>query len=114
MKKFSNFLIDYNSNIIDAVYKIQQNKSREVIILSKKKVLGILSEGDILRCILKGISLHSPVSKHYNKNFKFLNERNEKNALIYFSKYNLNIIPIVNKKFELKDIIILSKILNKI
>lgn len=76
MKKFSNFLIDYNSNIIDAVYKIQQNKSREVIILSKKKVLGILSEGDILRCILKGISLHSPVSKHYNKNFKFLNEKN--------------------------------------
>ena len=113
MKKLSNFIIDSNSKLIDAIYKIQQNKNREIIIVSKKKVLGILSEGDILRCILKGISLYSPISKHINKNFKFLKSNNKKLALKYFAKYNFNIIPILNDKFELKDIITLSKILKK-
>ena len=114
MKKISNFTIDSNSNLIDAIYKIQQNKNREIIIVSKKKVLGILSEGDILRCILKNISLHSSISKHVNKNFKFLKSNDTKLALKYFAKYNFNIIPILNDRFELKDIIILSKLLKKL
>lgn len=109
MKNLSIYTIDASFKLIDAIYKIQQNKSREVIVLSKKKVLGILSEGDILRCILKNISLHSSINKHYNKNFKYLNKYNKSKVILYFSKFNINLIPVIDNNFKLKEVITLAE-----
>ena len=109
MKNFSKYTINLNSRLIDAIYKIQMNNSREVIVILDKKVVGILSEGDILRCILKNISLHTSIKKHFNKNFKFLNIYNKKKAKNLFYKFNINLIPILSSNFQLKNIIIFSE-----
>lgn len=113
MKNFNKYTINSSLKLIDAIYKIQQNKSREVIVLTNKKVIGILSEGDILRCILKKISLYSTIEKHYNKNFKYLKKYDRNKVNLYFLKYHINLIPIVDDNFKLKKLVTLSEYFKK-
>ena len=57
-------------------------------------------------------NLKSPASKIMNKSYKYIFlKKNIKLAKIIFHKFQLNIIPIVNKKFELLDVITLRDIL---
>ena len=52
-KKFEKFVIENNSTILEAAYKIVKNTERTLIVKRKNKVLGVISSGDILRIILK-------------------------------------------------------------
>ena len=46
--------ISIECRIIDAIKHIQANKNKNVIVCRENKVVGIISEGDILRCLLEG------------------------------------------------------------
>ena len=55
MKDLENFLIDENASLKDALVKIKNNKSRHVFVTLKenKKIIGVISEGDIIHSFLK-------------------------------------------------------------
>ena len=57
-KKFEKFVIENNSTILEAAYKIVKNTERTLIVKRKNKVLGVISSGDILRIILKKKYVH--------------------------------------------------------
>ena len=46
-----------------------------------------------------------------NKSFKYLTEYNLNNAINFFKKFGITIVPILNSNMKLKDIIKLSDIL---
>ena len=52
MKRFANYIIPENSTLIRACEAISKNKSRCVLIEKNNKIIGILSEGDIIRSFL--------------------------------------------------------------
>ena len=104
-KKFNNFLIDKNQNVLDAIKLISINKNRAVLVTNKKKVYGVVSEGDIIKALLKNKSLYSPISNIMNKSFKYLEKDNLKLAKIYFTKFGISILPVLNSKMHLKNII---------
>ena len=52
MKDFKNYIISDDSTLIVACEAITKNKSRCVLIESKNKIIGIVSEGDIIRAFL--------------------------------------------------------------
>ena len=55
-----NILINKNATISDAIRIINKNSSKTAIIIDKnKKILGLLSDGDIRRAIIKKIKLNS-------------------------------------------------------
>ena len=111
MTKFTKFVLKKNSYINDAVKLISINNNRAVFILDKKKIIGVVSEGDILKALIYKKNLNTPVDKIMNKSFKFLNSKDLKLAKEYFVKFSISILPIVNKKMELKDIITINDIL---
>jgi len=111
MTKFTKFILKKNSYIDDAVKMISVNNSRAVFILDKKKIIGVVSEGDILKALIYKKNLNTPVHKIMNKSFKFLNNKDLELAKKYFVKFSISIIPVVNKKMELKDIITINDIL---
>ena len=49
------FFLEHTDNIETAISKILLNKSRTIFILQKKKIIGCVSEGDILRALLSKI-----------------------------------------------------------
>lgn len=112
-KNLNNITIDENETILNAIKKIQLNKNREVLIISKKKIKGILSEGDILRAFLEGAQMFSTIKSFYNKNFRYLLKLDYKKAQSMFVRYNFNIIPVVRKNFELKDFVTFKEVINK-
>ena len=110
---FSKYILNRNSSIKDALNKFRINRCRAALIIDKNKVIGSISEGDIIRALINGISLHAPIIKYMNINFKFLkkNNKSEINKLIF--KYNISLIPICDEKLILKDIISVNQYLKK-
>ena len=64
-----------------------------------------------MKALLQNKSLHSPISNIMNKSFKYLTEYNLNNAINFFKKFGITIVPILNSNMKLKDIIKLSDIL---
>ncbi|MHA8054525.1 CBS domain-containing protein [Aquirufa nivalisilvae] len=103
--KLDRYTISDHELIEQAIEIIEYNNSRCVIILNNSnKVVGLLSEGDILRSILKGISLKSPVKNIMNTNFKFLTSNDEEQIKNLFSQ-GITLIPMLNERNELKSIL---------
>ena len=99
------FIIKSNSTILDAVDKISLNSYRTAIVVNNKKVIGVISEGDVLKAILNKTDLNAKVTFAMNKSFIFLKLNQEELAKKIFKKHLIGIIPILNKKMELKKIL---------
>lgn len=106
--KLQNYIINSNFKIIEAIERMQIIKTRDLLIQKNKKIIGTVSEGDILRAILRGKDLRSTVDGVFNTNFKFVELGNENKAVNIFKKEKVFIVPVFDKKFKLKRIITLS------
>ena len=107
--EFKKFIVPDTYLIEDAIEMIEMNNSRCVIVVnSNNKVVGMLSEGDLLRSILKGISIKSPVKNIMVTNFKYLVSKND-DAIIGLLKEGVTLIPILNPENRLSDIIIFTE-----
>ena len=106
--------IQNNVRLIDAIKAIKQNKNRCIIVCNKNKVIGVLSEGDIMSALLNKINLHSSISNCMNVNFKFMTELNYQKALELVLENGITMIPIVNEEFHLKNVITFFDILQNV
>lgn len=103
---FEKYTISDNQLIEVAIEMIEMNNSRCVIVTNTNgKVVGVLSEGDILRAILKGVSIKSPISNVMNPSFKSLFVIDE-NKIIELLIKGITLIPILNDQNELQDIVV--------
>lgn len=108
MKKF---LIDKNKTINAALEKISLNSYRTVLVTNKKKIIGVLSGGDIAKIVLKKIDLNVPLIKIANKSFKFLKKDDPILARKIFKKYLVGIVPVLNRNMELVKIYLIKDFL---
>lgn len=104
--------VNSKSSIIDTLKIININtKGMAIVVDNSNKLLGTITDGDIRRGIIKGISLNESIENIYNKHCKYcfsFHERSEIKNL--FEEFNLKIIPVINNDrvvvdyFEIKDI----------
>ena len=100
------YCINENDTITTAIEKFQFiHPNRDLLVVKKDKVIGALSEGDVLRSILDGTQLFYSIKKIYNRNFKYLTKYDRKKAIQYFHRYNFHLIPIVSKSFKLINVV---------
>jgi len=107
------FIVNKDESIESIMQKILINAHRTVLVVENKKLLGLISEGDILKCLIYKKKLNATASTIMNKSFKFLNSKDMSLAKKIFKKYLCSVIPVVNSKMELKDIITLEEFLSK-
>ena len=110
-----------NSYIISKDLKLEQiidrmylNKCRGLVVLDKKKILGIITDGEIFKSWYYKKNMSVTAQNIMNKSFKFLKSYDEKKAKDIFRKHLVSFIPIVNDKLELVKIITLEQFLKKI
>ena len=110
-KEKSLLTITENKTIKDALIKINLNMQKCIIVVDKlNRLKGAISDGNIRRALLKGLTLESKINKIYNKkNIIYFNEENfsltkAKKKIIknYYNTF-IGIIPIINKKNIVKD-----------
>ena len=109
--KLSSFTIQSNQNIKKAFKFLKKYGKKCLIVIDKdKKMLGTLTDGDIRNSILKKNSINTKIEKIYNSNPKYLLQGNYTNsqALKLLVKHNIELIPIVNKKKKIIDIVVME------
>lgn len=105
MNNLKKYIVEENETLNYVSEKILSNNSRTVLVHKNLKILGVITEGDILRSIINNSSVNVSASDIMNKTFKFLEEKNENIAVKIFKKFRITVLPILDKNMKLKDII---------
>ena len=107
------FIVNKEEKLESIIQKIVLNAHRTVLVVEKKKVVGLISEGDILKSLIYKKNMNATASSMMNKSFKFLLKKDMSQAKKVFQKHLCSLIPVVNSKMELKDLITLKQFLSK-
>lgn len=108
MKKYC---ITLGYTIKEAIDNIDASKNRVAIVLNEdSKVVGVLSQGDIIRALSSGKSLFSRIDSLIRPNYVYLNSKEMSKAYELFKKLSITLIPVVNDEFQLIDVITLKDI----
>ena len=110
MKKYT---VKIDESINTAIEKILVNGQRTVIVINNEKVVGMISEGDILKSLVYKKKFNANLASIMNKNFKYLkyNSFEQKDIKEIFIKYLCQIIPVVDKDLKLKNVVTLEQFL---
>lgn len=118
------FIIKKNATLIEALKKININGSKHLIVINDTgQAIGIISDGDIRRAILKKKKLSSNIKNIYNSKFHYFQQQNlvKENALKYMTSNDIIFAPILNIKNEPIDVLTINtgkikknKILNRL
>ena len=108
------FIVNKNDSIDTVIQKILYNGHRGVLVVDKKKLIGVITEGDILKSLIYRKKFNATANSIMNKSFKFSNKKDQHQAKKIFKKYLCPIIPIVNDKMDLKGLLTLKEYLGKL
>lgn len=104
----SNFLITDEANIRGAMEAITDNQRGSVVVVDNKNhLVGVISDGDIRRALLKGATLFTSVQDVVNMHPRCISHgpKSDKEAEKIFSNdLSVMIIPIVDSKNTVVDI----------
>lgn len=100
MNKVEDYTISLNSNIHQALKKLENGlNSKTLFVIDKEnKLIGSITDGDIRRGLLRDMSLSDTLEEFANKNFRYIDlEKYDLNDLLEIKKNQIFIIPILKK-----------------
>ena len=102
-----------SSTIKNAMININKNKTGSVFITKNKSILGMVTDGDIRRYLIKNKKLDTKIEKLMNKKFVSIHSFETRENIFKITekyKHKIRVFPIVNKNNELVDFIFDNKI----
>lgn len=111
------YQIASGSNLKEALIRL--NKVREIsklllfVVNDDLKVLGSLTDGDVRRALIIGHTLDTQVDEIMNSDFAFIKNFDAR-ILQKLRSLNLTIIPFLDEKGRIKDIVDFNKVQNKL
>ena len=111
-QKFEDYTISDGECIIDALMKIDKNKQGFVIVVDRDNaVLGVLTDGDVRRAIIRGHIKEDSISDIYTENPKLVRETDGFEVVTeLFRNQAVKFLPIVDKNNCLVNIITKNQI----
>jgi CBS domain-containing protein len=106
------YVIEDSARLIDAAQAIIRNQSRCGIVTSSGRVVGVISEGDILRALLKGADVHSSIDSWTNRGFRFLSSKDYNAAYRIMAHGGVTLLPVLDNDFNLIDVISVKEMLD--
>lgn len=113
MGEFDKFTVLDSYTINEVIKTFENNKERVAIVLNdENKVIGVISQGDIISALQKNIDLYSKISQIINTSFFYLNEKDLNAAYKIFKEKQISLLPIVDNNFKILDLITIKDIYN--
>ena len=101
----NNFLILQSSTIREALTKIDLNEIGMVFVVdSKKRVIGVASDGDIRTAILEGRELSDSIEEVFNPDFKWNSETQSREVILKSLDSEIKAIPILDNEMRFVDV----------
>ena len=110
--EFADYTVAQSATLLDAAEVIERTRSRSAVVVEGEKVVGVISEGDILRALLHGVGVHAPLADFVSHSFKFMDTPDSERALELFKKFGISLVPVLDKDFRLTGVITLYETLN--
>ena len=114
----SRYTIIKNSNFKDASSAIESTKEGAVLVIDEeKRIIGLISSGDIIRALISDVNIYSKVDNHFRTNFVYVledEELNKEKIEDIFLNQQLSLLPIVDKQMQLKSVITLRSYLRSL
>lgn len=104
--------IDKNVSLVKAIEKLDKTAKKILLVVEKNKLIGVITDGDVRRWILKKGDLLAPAKDVMNANPIYLKAGQSSEAKEIMAKYGIESIPIVNESMEVIDIAFLNQLLN--
>lgn len=110
----SYYTVESNGTLLDAAQAIARNHSRCVVVIEHGKAIGVLSEGDLVRALLRGTDIYSPMQPFIHHGIVFLGEKDMSRALPLFRSHGISLIPVLDEALRLHDVITLNELLSQV
>lgn len=105
------FCVLKNFTIKETIDRINSSRNRAAIVVNNEEaVIGVVSQGDIIRALNSGKSIYSRVDGILQPNFISLKERDMEKAYNVFRKKAITLLPVVDEDFKLQSVITLIDI----
>lgn len=106
-KSLAKYCIHESETILSAIERIQENDMRTVLVLNdSEKVVGVVSQGDILKAIVSGTTLYVQVNRIMTTSFSYLMTKDLQKAVKLFKTKYFSLIPVLSNDFKLQDVIL--------
>lgn len=105
-------IISSNRTILDALKALNDLRSSSMtlfVIDENERMVGSLTDGDIRRALIHGVSLNAIVEGIMYRNFSYLNAWEDIEKLKTFRLKGLTLVPVLYRDGKIKEIIDLSK-----
>ena len=113
MKNIEELMIFYSNTIKEVLAKLDYTAKKILFVIDEdKRLLGTVTDGDVRRWILKNGDLRLSVKNIMNKKPIYLEQKEEKNALVIMKEKKINAIPILDNKKNIIKIIFLNEEIN--
>ena len=99
-------------SVKDAMKVLNSNALQILLAVdNQNKLVGTLTDGDIRRGLLKGLSLENPINYFMNRNFRFKYEnQSEQKVKEYMLDQKIMRMPVLNSSNEVVDLILIEEI----
>lgn len=113
MKNLKSLIINKKTNIIKAMEAIDRGAAEIALVVDEyNKLIATVTDGDIRRGLIKGLSLNDPVEKCMHKNFIYVKEGTSKTEVLDLMKaHSIKQIPILDSKGRVKGLHLMKEII---
>ena len=109
MESIKEFLIEYSKSVKDTLNVINKNGCGICFVVKKRKLLGLVTDGDLRRYFLKENDLERQISHVMNKEFIYFHVQTAASIIRDSFKEEIKYIPLVDDEFNLVDIASITK-----
>lgn len=108
MRNYSEYLLDINLSVKEALKKLDSLASDAILFLvdENNKLLGSLTDGDLRRGFIRGLDFESHLSEFIQPNPKYIQQgKYDLNEIIELRKKHFSIFPVVNPQFQIINVV---------
>ena len=98
-------MINKTETILDAMRKLDICAKKILLVVENTKLLGVVTDGDIRRWILKNGSLNEEVSMVMNTNPIVLHYKDKQKAKKLMIKHNIGAVPLLDDEGNVESIV---------
>lgn len=103
--QLKDLFISENNTIKEAIIRLDKTAKKVLMVAEDNKLIGIVTDGDIRRWILKNGNLQEKVNLVMNNNPKYIYEKDRLKAKEVLKEMMIESIPVLNELNEVIDII---------
>lgn len=114
MKDFKKHIISEDAKLMDALQQLNRLSGNMILFVvnSKHMMVGALTDGDIRRGMLKGLSQMDLVSDYMNRQYRYLEKRPDPLEVIKLRDEGFKVIPLLDDGKRILKVFDLSRLKN--